>query len=96
MAPLVPDDEVGLSFCMVATVVCRSFRDVAKDSIILAMVGLTEATSGSGDVGRMSSGAAALVVGGGGTEDEEERLERDTRLSRVLIPRIAGPRLRSS
>jgi hypothetical protein len=102
--PAGADAEVALSCCMVATVVCRSFKDVAKDSIILArsavdgpdMAGFTDATSGSGGVGRLSNGAAALVVGGGGAEDEEERLESDTRLSRALIPRIAGPRLRSS
>ena len=33
---------------------------------------------------------------GGGAEVEEERLEADTRLSRELVLKVAGPRLRSS
>lgn len=32
----------------------------------------------------------------GGLEWEEERLEPDTKLSSVSVPRIVGPRLRSS
>ena len=33
---------------------------------------------------------------GGAAVEDDERLDRDTRLSRALIPKTAGPRLRSS
>jgi hypothetical protein len=49
----------------------------------------------------MVGSAMAAADGGGGVEGrldgaEEERLDRDTRLSRVSGPKTAEPRLRSS
>ena len=45
------------------------------------------------------AGVGGVVVagwGGGGAAEDEERLEAETRLSRALVLKVAGPRLRSS
>jgi hypothetical protein len=59
------------------------------------MAGTQDATEDVGEVGAAAVGgevvAAGVVVGW-----EEDRRDRDTRLSRALGPRAAGPRLRNS
>jgi hypothetical protein len=37
-----------------------------------------------------------LLVGGAAEEEDEDRVDLDTRLSRVVCGMVAGPRLRSS
>jgi hypothetical protein len=49
------------------------------------------------DVGDGGAAAGRDSAGGGKVEHEgEDRLDRDTRLSSVLAPRVAGPRLHNS
>jgi Na+-translocating ferredoxin:NAD+ oxidoreductase RnfC subunit len=48
------------------------------------------------DVGEAGVEGVVAASFGGGAEVEEECLEADTRLSRVSVLKVAGPRLRSS
>jgi len=54
-------------------------------------MGDMEAAEGVGE-----AGVEGMVVAGfgGGAEVEEERLEVDTKLSRALVLKVAGPQLR--
>ena len=49
------------------------------------------------DGGAAAVGGGGMVAAGGEVDQEgEDRWDRDTRLSRALNPRVAGPRLHSS
>ena len=68
------------------------------------MVPAQDATDDVGEDGAMAAaagGGLGLATAGGVADDaaavgEEDRRDRDTRLSRVSAPKVAGPRLRSS
>jgi hypothetical protein len=93
-------------------VLARASIILAKSTVVGADMaeGAEVASAGGGDVGGWGKGAtatvgwggcrfkgaAAMMGCGGGVEEDEERLEPDTRLSRVEYPRAARPRLRSS
>ena len=90
---LVPDAEASeMRSCWIAsTLAWRVSRFVVSLRVMAAgsaRVGSAiEWTEGNGEGG---------AVGFGGVMDDEERLEVDTRLSTALMPKTAGPRLRSS
>jgi len=54
----------------------------------------TKAEEEGEDGGAMAG--AEVAAGGGGAGVDEDRRKPDTRLSRALVPRTGGPRLRSS
>ena len=58
------------------------------------MADVTEAAGDGGESGAAGDGVDAVGFSGG--VDDEDRLEHDTRLSRVSGLRVAGPRLRNS
>jgi len=72
----------------------RVRMSLAKSVVVGSAMGDDmEAVEDEGEVG--TDGVAAAGWAGGGAA-EEERLEADTRLSRALVPKTAGPRLQSS
>jgi hypothetical protein len=61
------------------------------------MAAVTDAVEDGGEQDGLGGGASAEVAAAGEVDrDGEDRRDRDTRLSRALNPRLAGPRLRSS
>jgi len=81
--------RLAMAWALAATDACSDLRASAKalKSLESPMAGTQDATEDVGDVGA----AAGVVV-----DWEEDRRDRDTRLSRALTPRAAGPRLRNS
>ena len=59
------------------------------------MVPAQDAIDDVGEDGAMAA-AAGGVADDAAAVGEEDRRDRDTRLSRVSAPKVAGPRLRSS
>lgn len=64
---------------------------LARSDVVGSAMGDMEAAEGVGE-----AGVEGMVVAGfgGGAEVEEERLEVDTKLSRALVLKVAGPQLR--
>jgi hypothetical protein len=60
------------------------------------MAGPHDATEGEREVGAVAGVGDEEVAAVVEVDRAEDRLDRDTRLSRALSPRAAGPRLRSS
>jgi hypothetical protein len=62
------------------------------------MVGsaMDEAVEDWGDGGGLGGAAAMVVALALAGWEEEDRRPRDTRLSRAVLPKVAGPRLHSS
>jgi hypothetical protein len=68
---------------------------VTLSSLVSSMDAAQEAADD--DVGDGGAAVGSGSAGGGKVEREgEDRLDRDTRLSSVSAPRVAGPRLRNS
>jgi hypothetical protein len=80
----------------------EAFMEVVKAWIILDRSVVDGSAMGEDMEAAEVDGAAevgGVVVaggGGGGAVVDEERLEADTRLSRALMLKVAGPRLQSS
>jgi len=55
---------------------------------------LADGGYGGGLVGGAAAVGRAVAVNGSTEQEEEDRRDRDTRLSRALVSRVGGPRLR--
>ena len=95
---LPPEDDEDLSF-MAAML---DFKVVSSVFMAFSMF-MTSARVGSDMVAGLGAEAvgdggevASAAVVGGLERVGEDRRDRDTRLSRAVTPKIAGPRLRSS
>jgi hypothetical protein len=80
--------------CSVLRVLVRILA-VSLRSLTSSMLVAHDATDVDEDVGGTDGGGVAATCGEVGWEGEDCR-GRDTRLSRALSPRVAGPWLRSS
>jgi hypothetical protein len=69
---------------ILSMVVVRFWRRVAISAMVGSAIGAVDDLGDSGGVGELGDGS------------DEDRLERDTRLSRASVPKVAAPRLRSS
>ncbi|KAJ1264687.1 hypothetical protein BS78_08G019500 [Paspalum vaginatum] len=100
---LLSDDEADCSF-IAATSALMDVSSVVRDfsvSITSAMVGSLMAAECGGEVEEDCGDGEELGLWAAAVEDWVERVgddrrDRDTRLSRAAMPRVAGPRLRSS
>jgi L-asparaginase/Glu-tRNA(Gln) amidotransferase subunit D len=72
----------------------RDWMSLAKPAVVGSAMG--DDMEAAEDVGEAGVEGVVAAGFGGGAEVEEECLEADTRLSRVSVLKVAGPRLRSS
>jgi hypothetical protein len=87
-----------MAWALAVTDACSDLRASAKalKSLESPMAGTQDTTEDVGEVGAAAGGGGEVVAAGVVVEWEEDRRDRDTRLSRALSPRVAGPWLRSS
>jgi hypothetical protein len=108
MPPPTPDDEDALSFMEAISIFislisilsseCQDFiisMRSAMEGSDMVLERLVEVVEAEGEGGVEGCLVAAVVEVDGCEEDEDRRL-RDTRLSRAVLPKVGGPRLRRS
>jgi hypothetical protein len=82
----------SMSACIASSLAIRSARE-GWLPLSSPMTGREEVSVGDGSVGLRRPDFATEEVEAADWEVEEDRLTLDTRLSRVLNPKVAGPRL---
>ena len=87
---------VSVDFCSISMCLVSASMDACSASPMTPVE--QEATDDGEDNAGAVVGCVEVVAAGGGSaaDEEEDRCDRDTRLSRASIPKIARPRLRSS
>jgi hypothetical protein len=87
-----------MAWALAATDACSDLRASAKalKSLESPMAGTQDAIEDVGEVGAAAGGGGEVVAAGVVVDWEEDHRDRDSRLSRALSPRAAGPRLRNS
>jgi hypothetical protein len=84
-----------MSACMASSLAIRSARE-GWLPLSPPMAGREVVSVGDGGGELLRLGCATEEVAAAVWEVEEDRVTLDTRLSRALNPKVAGPRLRSS